>query len=167
MRTRGITAAVESAAMDHQLMPCDPVWLATITGRVLALVLVSSAAKKYSFQQSTTDKNEGRHHARQGDGQDDAEERAPDGAAVNQGRLLKLGRDRVKLVTHDPDHDGQHRQRIDQDEPDDAVEQRQLLVKHEKWHGQDDRRQDELRQEEERDVLVPPGPNLYWKRLRP
>jgi len=31
----------------------EPVWLATMTGRVLASVLVNSAAKKYSFQHST------------------------------------------------------------------------------------------------------------------
>ena len=50
MIASGAMAAVESAAIAHQLMPCEPVWLATITGRVLAFVLVSSAAKKYSFQ---------------------------------------------------------------------------------------------------------------------
>ena len=49
----GAIAAVASAAIDHQLMPCEPVWLATITGMVLASVEVSSAAKKYSFQHST------------------------------------------------------------------------------------------------------------------
>src|SRR5215510_13679468 len=54
--TSGAIAAVESAAMDHQLMPCEPVWLATITGSVLASVLVSSAAKKYSFQHSTSER---------------------------------------------------------------------------------------------------------------
>ena len=37
-------------------MPWLPVWLATITGRVLASVEVSSAAKKYSFQVSTSDR---------------------------------------------------------------------------------------------------------------
>src|SRR5438067_8383844 len=42
--------------MDHQLMPCEPVWLATMTGRVLASVLVSSAAKKYSFQHNTSER---------------------------------------------------------------------------------------------------------------
>src|SRR3712207_2533210 len=56
MITSGAIAAVESAAIDHQLIPCEPVWLATMTGSVLALVLVSSAAKKYSFQQSTSDR---------------------------------------------------------------------------------------------------------------
>src|SRR5438045_3046779 len=54
--TSGAIAAVDSAAIDHQLMPCEPVWLATITGRVFASVLVSRAAKKYSFQHNTTDK---------------------------------------------------------------------------------------------------------------
>ncbi len=53
MITSGAIAAVASAAIAHQLMPCEPVWLATITGRVLALVEVRSAAKKYSFQQRT------------------------------------------------------------------------------------------------------------------
>ena len=37
-------------------MPCEPVWLATMTGRVLASVLVSSAAKKYSFQHRTSER---------------------------------------------------------------------------------------------------------------
>src|ERR1043165_5812181 len=56
MTTSGVMAAVETAAIDHQLMPCEPVWLATITGRVLASVLVSSAAKKYSFQHNTSER---------------------------------------------------------------------------------------------------------------
>ena len=38
-------AAVDSAAIDHQLMPCEPVWLATMTGRVLASVLGNSAVQ--------------------------------------------------------------------------------------------------------------------------
>src|SRR6266436_8829906 len=54
--TSGAIAAVDSAAMDHQLMPCEPVWLATMTGSVLASVLVSSAAKKYSFQHNTSER---------------------------------------------------------------------------------------------------------------
>src|ERR1700692_4274111 len=54
--TTGAMAEVESAAMDHQLMPCEPVWLATMTGRVFASVLVSNAAKKYSFQHNTTER---------------------------------------------------------------------------------------------------------------
>jgi hypothetical protein len=33
--------------MDHQEMPWLPVWLATITGSVLAFVEVRRAAKKY------------------------------------------------------------------------------------------------------------------------
>ena len=41
--------------MVHHEMPWLPVWLATITGSVLALVEVSSAEKKYSFQVSTSD----------------------------------------------------------------------------------------------------------------
>src|ERR1700752_3204185 len=56
MMASGAIAAVESAAMDHQLMPWEPVWLATMTGSVLELVLVSRAAKKYSFQHSTTER---------------------------------------------------------------------------------------------------------------
>ena len=55
MTTRAI-AAVERAAIDHQLMPWEPVWLATMTGRVLALVAVRRAAKKYSFQQRTRER---------------------------------------------------------------------------------------------------------------
>ena len=56
MTSSGAIAAVDNAAIDHQLMPCEPVWLATMTGRVLALVLVRRAAKKYSFQQRMTDR---------------------------------------------------------------------------------------------------------------
>ena len=52
-RISGNIAADDSAAIDHHEMPCEPVWLATITGKVLALVDVSSAAKKYSFHVST------------------------------------------------------------------------------------------------------------------
>src|SRR3979490_1839698 len=54
--TSGAIAAVDSAAIDHQSIPCDPVWLATMTGSVLGSVLVNKAAKKYSFQQSTTER---------------------------------------------------------------------------------------------------------------
>src|SRR3569832_2404943 len=53
MMASGAIAAVARAAIDHQLMPCEPVWLATMTGIVLASVDVRSAAKKYSFQHST------------------------------------------------------------------------------------------------------------------
>ena len=56
MITRGAIAAKESEAIDHQLIPCEPVWLATITGSVFASVLVSRAAKKYSFQVSTRER---------------------------------------------------------------------------------------------------------------
>src|SRR5262252_10032962 len=56
MMASGAIAAVDKAAIDHQLIPCEPVWLATITGSVLALVEVSKAAKKYSFQHSTTER---------------------------------------------------------------------------------------------------------------
>ena len=56
MTTSGAMAAAESAAMDHQLMPWLPVWLATMTGSVLASVEVRRAAKKYSFQHSTRER---------------------------------------------------------------------------------------------------------------
>ena len=49
-------AAVASAAIVHQLMPDEPVWLATMTGRVCASDPVRSEAKKYSFQQRTSDR---------------------------------------------------------------------------------------------------------------
>ena len=48
-------AANEMAAMDHHEMPWLPVWLATMTGRVMVFVEVSSAAKKYSFHVSTSE----------------------------------------------------------------------------------------------------------------
>ena len=54
--TNGKIAANDKAAIDHHEMPCEPVWLATITGRVLARLEVSRAAKKYSFHVSTSDR---------------------------------------------------------------------------------------------------------------
>ena len=74
---------------------------------------------------------------------------------VDERRLVELHRDGVELVAHDPDHDRQHRQRVEQDQADPRVEQRQLLVEDEERQREDDGRQDQLRQEEERDVLVP------------
>ena len=56
MMISGRIAAKLSAAIDHQLMPCEPVWLATITGSVLAWLEVRSAAKKYSFQVRISDR---------------------------------------------------------------------------------------------------------------
>ena len=50
---RGSIAAKERAAIDHQEIPWEPVWLATMTGNVLACEDVKSAAKKYSFQVRT------------------------------------------------------------------------------------------------------------------
>ncbi len=50
---KGRIAAVDRAAIDHHEIPWLPVWLATITGSVLAWVEVRRAAKKYSFQVST------------------------------------------------------------------------------------------------------------------
>ena len=46
-------AANDNAAIDHQDIPCEPVWLATITGNVFACDDVKRAAKKYSFQVKT------------------------------------------------------------------------------------------------------------------
>src|ERR1700736_6415811 len=54
--TSGAIAAVDNAAIVHQLIPCDPVWLATITGKVWASKPVSNEEKKYSFQHRTIDK---------------------------------------------------------------------------------------------------------------
>ena len=111
--------------------------------------------------------DERRDHARQRDRQDDAEEGAPDRAAVDQRRLLHLGRDCVELVAHDPDDDRQHHQRVDQDQADPRVEQRQLLVEDEERHRQHHRRQDQLRQEEEGNVLVAPRPELVVEPAEP
>ena len=51
----GTMAANEMAAMVHHEIPWLPVWLATITGNVRALLPVRRAAKKYSFQVSTSE----------------------------------------------------------------------------------------------------------------
>ena len=150
--TSGAMPAVEIAAITHQLMPCEPVWLATITGSVLASVLVRSAAKKYSFQVSDQREDEGRDHTGQRDRHDDAEEGAPRRQPVDQRRLVELDRDRVELVPHDPDDDRQHRQRVDQDQAERRVEEGELAVENEEGKGEDDRRQDQLRDEEEEDV---------------
>ena len=80
---------------------------------------------------------------------------------------LELDRDRVELVAHDPDDDRQHHQRVEQDQADARVEQRQLLVEHEERHRQDDRRQDQLREEEERDVVVAHRPELVAEAAEP
>src|SRR5215475_12163579 len=69
MMASGAIAAVESAAMDHQLMPWEPVWLATKTLPVMvasqtgsqginwwSMAALSTAAKKYSFQHSTSER---------------------------------------------------------------------------------------------------------------
>jgi N-acetylglutamate synthase/N-acetylornithine aminotransferase len=58
-------------------------------------------------------------------------------------------------------------QRVEQDQPDPRVEQRQLLVEHEERQGEHHRRQDQLRQEEERDVVVLHEAELVGKRDRP
>ena len=52
---KGRIAAKDNAAIDHHEMPCEPVWLATMTGKVFACDDVNNAAKKYSFQVSTND----------------------------------------------------------------------------------------------------------------
>src|ERR1700722_15236193 len=54
--TSGAIDAVDKAAIVHQLMPCDPVWLATITGNVCASKPVTNEAKKYSFQHRTVER---------------------------------------------------------------------------------------------------------------
>ena len=41
--------ALDTAAITHQLLPCEPVWLATSTGSVFALVLVRSAPANVSL----------------------------------------------------------------------------------------------------------------------
>ena len=56
MMIKGTIAAKDSAAIDHHEMPCEPVCEATITGKVFAADEVRSAAKKYSFHVSTSDK---------------------------------------------------------------------------------------------------------------
>ena len=137
-------AAVESAAIAHQLMPCEPVWLATMTGSVLALVPVSSAAKKYSFQQRISERMKAATMPGSAIGRMMRKNAPHDREAVDQRRFVELDGDRVELVAHDPDDDRQHRQRVEQDQPDLGVEQRQLLVEDEERQREHDRRQDEL-----------------------
>ena len=111
--------------------------------------------------------DECRHHAGQGDGQHDGRKGPPDGQAIDQGGLLQFGGDPRELVAHDPDHDGQDRQCIQQDQPDPCVEQGQFPVKHEERQGQDHRRQDQLRQEKERNIGVAHIPELVAEPRQP
>ena len=163
----GRMAANEMAAIVHHEMPWLPVWLATMTGRVMVFGGGQQRREEVLVPGQHEREHEGRHHARQGDGHDDAEERAPDALAVDQGGLLQLRRDGHELVAHDPDDDGQHRQRVEHDQPDVRVQQRQLLVEDEEGQGQDHRRQDELADEEERDVRVLHVPELVAEARQP
>ena len=143
--TSGAMAAVDNAAIDHQLMPCEPVWLATITGSVVASVLVKRAAKKYSFQHRITDRIRAATMPGSAIEHNDQDEGRPHRRTIDAGRLFELDRDRQELIPHDPDHDGQHHQRIDDDQANLAVEHGQLLVEHEKRQGEHDGRQNQLR----------------------
>ena len=138
-------------------MPCEPVWLATMTGSVLASVPVSSAAKKYSFQHRMSDRMKAatmpgsaigrmmRKNAPQTD-------RPSTSAASSSSIGIVSNWSRMIQITI-----GSTDQRVEQDQPDGRVEQRQLLVENEERQRQHDRRQDQLRQEEEGDVLVLPS----------
>src|SRR5229473_8450765 len=99
--TSGAIAAVDSAAMDHQLMPCEPVWLATMTGRVFASVLVSSAAKKYSFQHNTSERMNAATIPGTASG-NTIRMNAPQTDRPSTKAASSSYRDRVELISHDP-----------------------------------------------------------------
>ena len=160
-------AAVASAAIVHQLMS-GRARLARHHDRQGLRVKSGQERGEEIFVPAENERqDEGRDHARQRDRKDDAEERAPGRAAVHQRRLLHLRRDCVKLVAHHPDDDRQDHERVDEDESDAGVEQRQLLVENEKRQREDDRRQNELRDEEEREVLVAPRAELVIETAEP
>jgi hypothetical protein len=117
----------------------------------LASEAVSRAAKKYSFQQRMTLRK------------DDTKEGAPGAETIDLRRLVELGGDRVELILHDPDDDGQNREGVDEDKAERAVEEGKLAVEDEEGEREDDGRQDELRQEEEGDVLVAHPEELVLK----
>jgi len=98
--------------------------------------------------------DEGRHHSRHGERQHDPEEGAPDRQAIHEGGFIEFDRDRVELIAHDPDDDRKRRQGVEQDQPQSRVEQRQRLVEDQERQGQHDGRQDQLRHEEEQDIVV-------------
>ena len=149
-------------------MPCEPVWLATMTGKVLASVLVSRAAKKYSFQQSTTERMKAATMPGSAIGSTMRRKAPQTVQPSTRAACSELLRDGVELVAHDPDHDRQHHQRVDEDQADLRVQQRQFLVEDRgtaspgrRAAGSScDRKKNEM-------SLFRQGPNLYWKRLRP
>ena len=93
--------------------------------------------------------NESSDHARQSYRQNDGGKGAPDRQSVNQRRLFKLLGNACELIAHDPDDDWQNRERVEQDQADTGVEQRQRFVENQEWQRQHHRRQDQLAQEKE------------------
>ena len=112
--------------------------------------------------------DERRDHARQGDGQDDRWRTRPrrpwpsTRAASSSSVGMVMNWSRMIQMTM-----GSTRQRVQQDQPDVRVQQRQLLVEHQERQGQDHRRQDELADEEERDVGVLHVPELVAEARQP
>ncbi len=158
--------AVDKAAMDHQLMPWLPVWLAIITQRV-RVRRGEQRCEEILVPAQDQREDEGRDHAGKHQRHDDAAEGAPDGKTVDKRRLLQLDRNGGELVAHDPDDDRQHHQRINRDQAAERVQQRQLLVEHEERQREHDRRHDELRQEEEGNVGVPHMAELVGEAAEP
>jgi len=105
-----------AVASDHQLIPCEPVWLATMTGRVFASVLVSSAAKKYSFQHRTSERMNAAPIPGTESGNTMRVKCAPGRKAVHESSFVEFDRNRVELVAHDPDDNWKNRQRVEQDQ---------------------------------------------------
>ena len=150
----GVIAAVESAAIDHQLIPCEPVWLATITGRVLAIGGGQQRGEEVLVPAEDERQDEGGDHPGSAIGTT-IEERRPrskrrrlapppparPGSRLNWSRMIQMTI-------------GQHHQRVNQIEPDAGVEEPELPVEHEEGQREHHRRQDQLREEQERNVLV-------------
>ena len=93
MTISGRIAAKEMAAIDHQLIPWLPVWLATITGRVWAWCRGQQRGEEILVPGQDERQDEGRDHARQGNRQDDRRKAPQIEQAIDQGGLLQLGRD--------------------------------------------------------------------------
>ena len=102
-----------SAAIVHQLMPCDPVWLATITGSVLRVKTGEQRGEEISFQQSTSERMKAATMPGSAIGTT-MRRNAPQIEQPSTSAACSISmRDRVELVAHDPDDDRQHHQRIE------------------------------------------------------
>ena len=123
----GVIAAVARAAIDHQRVPCELVCPASRSGRVGASAPARTTAKKYSFQEKTRERMNAATNPEQRWEPRCAETPARS-SAIDQSRLFELDGDRIELIAHDPDHDRQVHDRVNQDETGAGVQEVQLPI---------------------------------------